>query len=219
MTERTLDLKNGGIAMKVNEIILPSSWGREVSHKHFVNHSTSLVVLFPGKKYSCDLPLLYYASMVALKSNHDVLKLEYGYQSARIDIDFNSTNLDMIVEESLSAIKQVAHSYEELIFVSKSLGTLVAGKIAQELGNDTIEHVYLTPLDYTIPYIKISKGIVIYGTNDSVFSSESADIVNKLSDIKAYPIQGADHALELDRIQDSYDAMGQILLAYQEMFN
>lgn len=205
--------------MKINKIVLPSSWGREVSHKHFINDSASLVVLFPGKNYPCDLPLLYYASMVALKSNHDVLKLEYGYQSARVDIDFNATNLDIIVEECFSAIKEVAHTYKKLIFVSKSLGTLVAGKIAQEMDNDAIEHVYLTPLDYTVPYITNSRGIVIYGTNDSVFSSESAELVKKVEIIKAYPIEGANHALELDRIQDSYDVLGQILLAYQEVFN
>ncbi|TCZ79899.1 alpha/beta hydrolase [Paenibacillus albiflavus] len=205
--------------MDMKVIKLPSVFGREVTHKYVINQSSSLVVMFPGKYYPCDLPVLYYANKVAVANKHDVLRLEYGYQSARTEITFDEINEANIVKECLEAINQVAHSYDRLIFVSKSIGTIVAGKVAELMDNRAIEHLFLTPLDSSIPYIQKNSGMVIYGTKDWVFSAESAEIVKNMKHIKTVAISNADHVFELEQIQDSYEALGVLIQAYQEFLS
>lgn len=93
------------------------------------NDNTSLAVLFPGQNYSCELPLLYYAGKSAYDAGHDLFILEYGYQSARRP--FEETNVDKVIHECYNSIKQVINNYDHVTFVSKSLGTYIAGKTAE----------------------------------------------------------------------------------------
>jgi len=52
-----------------------SYWGTELRQKlitvHERNHS--LVVLFPGRNYPCELPVLYYAGNSAIQYQYDLL--------------------------------------------------------------------------------------------------------------------------------------------------
>ncbi|MNN26086.1 hypothetical protein D3C81_1395840 [compost metagenome] len=201
--------------MEKNYIRLPSFWGMETRHEHISNHSSSLVVLFPGKNYSCDLPLLYYARSCAVECKHDVLSLEYGYQSARTEHEEH--DLPIVTKECLIAIQQIADQYSNIIFVSKSMGTIIAGEIAKELGYDKIQHIYLTPLDQSVMYIQQSKGIVIYGTNDPMFSEEQAKLIEAIG-IRVVPIKNASHSLEVGHIFDSLEILSSIIQIYFDFF-
>lgn len=202
--------------MNVNYLSFPSYWGREVRHKYLSNTSSSLVVVFPGKNYSCDLPLLYYAGRCAVEAGHDALLLEYGYQSARTDLDIDK--LKLIIQECLVAVQQMATQYSNIIFVSKSLGTAIAGEVAKIIGYDRIQHVYLTPLESTVAHIQNSKGIVIYGTNDSLFNDHYVRSIEHVEDMKVYPIANANHSLELDNTKESIAIMSKIIEKYTNFF-
>lgn len=191
-------------------------WGREVRHRYISNGSSSLVVIFPGKNYPCELPLLYYASLSAIENNHDVLLLEYGYQSARAELEFD--DIHVLMEECTQAIHQIMDKYESLIFVSKSLGTIVAGQVAEAIEDKDIRHIYLTPVDRTVPYIQSSRGIVIYGTKDSQFNNKSTQAIEYLNDMEVYPIQDATHSLEVETVSDSLVIMNEIVDIYQRFF-
>lgn len=199
--------------MNRSYLSFPSVWGREVRHRYISNGSSSLVVIFPGKNYPCQLPLLYYASLSAIENNHDVLQLEYGYQSARTELEFD--DLHVLVEECAQAIHEVMEKYEKLIFVSKSLGTIVAGQVAEAIEDKDIRHIYLTPVDRTVPYIQSSRGMVIYGTKDPQFNNQSTQAIEYLNDIEVYPIQDATHSLEVETVSHSLVIMNEIVDIYQ----
>ncbi|OAB45599.1 alpha/beta hydrolase [Paenibacillus antarcticus] len=197
-------------------ILRPSFWGREVKHRYIHNDSASLVVIFPGKNYSCELPLLYYASQSAIEHNHDILLLEYGYQSARVELEFEA--LSVLVDECTQAIIQIMASYDNLIFVSKSLGTIVAGQVAEAIDNKGIRHVYLTPLDETVPYIQHARGIVVYGTQDRLFSKQSIQAIEGLNNIEVHAIEEGTHALEVGTVRGSLIIMNAIVDIYDSFF-
>lgn len=203
--------------METNYVTLPSFWGREVKHRHISNNSKSLVVFFPGKYYLCERPLLFYSSQSAIENNHDVLLLEYGYQSARKDLEFE--DLAILVEECKRAIQLIKEQYSTLVFVSKSLGTVISGKVADELSDDgRIKQLFLTPLNETVPYIQNSNCLVIYGLNDQQFSQESRESIEGFKDVLVHSIPNATHSLEVGSVSESLNVLQEIVELYGDFF-
>lgn len=196
-------------------ITIPSYWGIELKQKYiqFQEHNSKLVVLFPGKNYPCELPLLYYAGSAALKSGYDLLSLEYGYQAARTS--FEISDLHKVIEESEESINQIIHNYKQIIFISKSLGTVVAGEINKNL-KKTIKHIYLTPLKDTLPFINSTDSIVIYGGKDEVFSKEMAEQIELTDTRKKIEIANANHGLETNNIEENLSILRLLVNTYME---
>jgi hypothetical protein len=202
--------------MEQKAIILPSFWGRDVVQRHFTANRPFLVVQFPGQHYSNDKPLFDYSGKAAQECGHDLLLLEYGYQAARVE--FHRDDGPVLVQECLQALKLVKDDYQQLIFVSKSLGTLVAGEIARILSYDRVRHIFLTPIRPALPHMAASGGIAIYGTNDKLFGAVEAAEAGKSGRLKVFPIEGADHGLEVGNIQDSLAIMQRIVMIYHDFF-
>jgi hypothetical protein len=198
--------------MKMNTITLPSFWGRELVQKHITNDQSSLVVVFPGQNFPYELPLLYYAGKAAIQSNHDLLLLEYGYQAARTGFTYEL--LSVLVEECIQSINKVIDRYQSIIFISKSLGTVVAGQVAQFYGYDRIKHIFLTPIKPSIPNLLRSNGIVIYGTGDNQFGIEEVNKLRGFEELKIIAIENANHALEVQDIEDSIEIIKTITGIY-----
>lgn len=160
----------------------------------------SIVILFPGGNGSCDKPLLHYARKATLLSGCDVLSLEYGYYKANksYEVEF----FEQTVKEVNEAIQTcLDNSYENIYFISKSLGTVIAGEISKLIGYDKVSNLFLTPTVNTIPHIINSKCTVIIGTKDKFFSKEHIDKVNICPSVNLHIINNATHSLE---IEDNY---------------
>lgn len=203
--------------MSVSSIMMSSHWGREVRHKYAVQGSKALAVVFPGQNYSAERSLLDYAGKVAAEHGCDLLILEYGYQSARTG--FKREELDIVVEECKAALGAVAE-YEQLLFISKSMGTVIAGRLAAELGvQQKTAHLYLTPIAETVPWIRKSRGSVIYGGSDPMFSGQHPAEISGLPNIRVYRIDDANHALEVGSVNESLAVLLVIINFYHEFFN
>ena len=125
-----------------------------------------LVVLFPGGNYSTDCPLLYYAGF-----KYEVL----GYEKLVISYE-NLLKPDKSLDECIKDIENAVliqlqaidfSIYSDIVFASKSLGTVIAGWIGTKL-NINARHIYLTPIKETLPFIQADKKIIIViaGTKD-----------------------------------------------------
>lgn len=189
---------------------IPSYAGREISIKHITDDNSSLAVFFPGQNYSCELPLLHYLSKIGLESNYDLLMLEYGYQSARIE--FDPDQIDEIISESHKAIMKIAGNYHEIIFISKSLGTFIAGKV-EGLMNEQwkVAHIFLTPIKSSIPLINKAKGIMIWGTNDPALNENDLAQIHFTEERRLHKIVGGNHALEVGDVHQSLDVIREIV--------
>lgn len=191
--------KKWGIKMINRSFIkVKSSFGYEIENLYFAHSSkaNSIVIIFPGSDYSCDKPVLHYARKAALLSGCDVLSLEYGsFNSSKETLD---DFLDRIIKESYEAVQLcLANTYENIYFISKSLGTIVAGEISELIGYKKINNLFLTPIKDTTKYIMKSNCSIVVGTNDKFFSRKDIDnITNPYVDI--HIVEGAVHSLEVD---------------------
>lgn len=185
----------------INEsfIKIKSSWGHDI-YNHYLTHtpkSDSIVIIFPGAGYSCDRPLLHYARKATLLSGCDVLSLEYGY--FKTNNSFKIEYLEQTIQEAYKAVQvALSNSYKRIFFISKSLGTSVAGRITELIGYNKINNLFLTPISHTIPYITKSECTVIVGTKDNFFPKENIDLISKHSSVNLHIINDAKHSLELD---------------------
>ncbi|WP_291580333.1 alpha/beta hydrolase [Clostridium sp. UBA6640] len=160
----------------------------------------SIVILFPGGDGSCDKPLLRYARKATLLSGCDVLSLEYGYY--RANKSYKTEFFEQTVKEVNEAIEKcLDNSYENIYFISKSLGTAIAGEISKLIGYDKVNNLFLTPIVDTIPHIINSKCTIIVGTNDKFFPKEYINKVNIYDSVNLNIINNASHSLE---IEDNY---------------
>ena len=167
----------------------------------FFTHNTkshSLVVLFPGRGYTCDKPLLYYANMAALNKGCDVLNLEYGFHRANTKFQYAEDSTKIIDECEAIISKCELNTYSNVYFISKSLGTLFAGELSVRMGEYNIKNLFLTPLVDTIPYMVNTNCIAVTGSKDDSFPDSSVDFVRNKSNNEIIIINNADHSLETE---------------------
>ncbi|MEI2284874.1 alpha/beta hydrolase [Paenibacillus polysaccharolyticus] len=199
--------------MKLEILNVPSFWGIEMKQKHYQVHegNKKLVVLFPGQNYPCHKPTLHFAGTSAIQSGFDLLILEYGYQAARAELDHG--DVQRVVEESHESIKQVVNKYNQIVFISKSLGTIIAGEVHEKL-DMPIKHLFLTPIKDTIRYVNKFNGVVIYGTKDQAFSEELASKINEENEI--VKIVNANHSLETNEVEESIEILKKLVKIYKD---
>lgn len=179
-------------------------------------NNDKLVVLFPGKNYPCDKPILHFAGTSAIQSGYDLMVLEYGYQAARENLDMSE--LHRVIEESHESVQRIISKYEQVIFISKSLGTIVAGEVHEKL-DIPIRHLFLTPIKDTIPYINKFNGLVVYGTKDEVFNGQLAKHINIDEVREVVEIPNANHSLESNHVAESIEILGKIVRIYMNFIN
>lgn len=119
---------------------------------------STLKVFFPGRRYGCDRSYLYFLDRYI---DGDSIYLEYDVKRYTTDMEPLDQNIKEAYEYSLKILKNVDFKkYNEIIFIAKSIGTVVAGKIREELKISNVRFICLTPLNQTIPYLHQTDFIV-----------------------------------------------------------
>jgi hypothetical protein len=157
----------------------------------------NLIVLFPGGGYSVDRPLLYYAGFKYYGKGYESIKINYG-DCVKLDKSFNDIIEDIkkVVSEQ---VKETDFSvYDDVLFVSKSLGTVAAGWLAGTLSGGNIRHIYLTPIKETLQFIKNGENIsiVIAGTKDKFLKADILKEHCEREKINLELIEDTGHSLE-----------------------
>lgn len=99
------------------------------------NAKKKLVVLFPGWNYSVDCPLLYYSDFYFETEGYDKLLIDYGdvLKNDQLTVE---QRIEAIKENTLNKIQDnCSANYEDIIFVSKSIGTVIAGWVQEQILN------------------------------------------------------------------------------------
>ena len=132
-----------------------SYYGITLESRVIDQNSNVLAVLLPGMGYTLDRSLMDYSKNLAVEKGYDVLPIEYGFQAVRKKIDKdNMKDVEVAINESYELLKlSLEIRYEKVIFIGKSLGTVVQRmleeKIRKENYNGEIINIYLTPIDKT----------------------------------------------------------------------
>jgi len=193
------------------------------NHIQLLKHqkkSNNLVVIFPGGDNSTDIPTLHYARKAALLVGCDVLSLKYGVATSKLD--FNDKDMYMtLIEECITAMNKANYrGYEKIIFVSKSVGNLIAIDIDNEYFNSEVTHVFYTPIEALIDKIQYQNCIVFTGEKDKFIKKDSISLLKKSTNTKVYQFPNAVHSLEVnDNIAESFrilESVTKILSEYIE---
>lgn len=184
------------------------------------NYSDTLVVLLPGIGYTGDRPLLDYSKRLAVEMRYDVLSIEYGFQVARIPLN-HSDEFSIVVRETREIIlKALNDRYKKIIFIGKSIGTLVQASIEEKLVKYNIFNIYLTPVSETIKVGVKENSLVIAGNNDPMINDEALNKLREMSNIEFLEIEGADHSLNIkDDVMKSIDVLKNVIDAEKNYLN
>lgn len=150
-----------------------------------------LAVFFPGIGYHCDKPLLYYSEKLAKQYQYETIKI--GYEGLSRDLDEAFAGALSQTEACLSEIDW--KQYEDVLFVSKSIGTAVACAYAEKHAV-TCRNIYYTPLGKTFAFVP-QMGIVFHGTGDPWAETEMIRTKCKERRLPLFIVEQSNHSLEI----------------------
>lgn len=180
-------------------------------------------IVFPGRKYPCQAPLLHYTTLALLEQKADVLWVNYdrhpGYDSFRDEELLQCCIED--AEEACSMLLQYKR-YKFLTLIGKSLGTMVMGHMLSEgLFSAYVSAVWLTPmlkmpkLLEQMQWATISS-LYVVGTADEAYDAKLMQSVQEKTKGQVIAIEGANHSLEIGTdVYKSLEAMKQIIQGVQ----
>lgn len=197
--------------IKTRTISLQTTGGLELTHRHYHHQpkADTLAVLFPGAGYTSG-PLLHYALEVALQANLDVLRLRYGFQAAGNPYD--DTLLPTLLGETSTALDIcLRHGYRKLVFISKSLGGMVASELAAR-ATLPVKSFYMTPVPKALDGILRTPCVAVAGTADPFFTPSLGLQLRASDNVDLHILEGLDHSLESDADwRRGLDALAQVM--------
>lgn len=149
-----------------------------------------IAVFFPGIGYHCDKPLLYYSGKIAGQYQYELCRVNYVELSRSLDEAFAQALAQ--AEELLAKIDW--SRYEDILFVSKSVGTVVAAAYAKRHGIKC-KNIYYTPVEQTFMFDP-QHGIVFHGTDDSWVETSVVTAKCREYNLPMHIIEGVNHSLE-----------------------
>lgn len=171
-----------------------------------------LAVIFPGIGYHTDKPLLYYAKKLAKQYEYEVMEVPYK------DLFKNVTDQEKALETAfLSASAQTEEmlkevffdAYEEILFVSKSIGTVVASAYAKN-HHLNVKHILYTPVERTFSF-EPGQGIVFHGTADPMADTAMVKDACEIRKLSLYLIEEGNHSLETGNVLGDLEILRNVL--------
>lgn len=158
-----------------------------------------LAVFFPGIGYHCDKPILYFARELAKQSGYDeVINLSYICRADNIrgnDKKMRKVG-EILYEQAEKSLENVEwHRYDEILFISKSIGTALAAAYAMR-HQVICKNIWYTPLVQTFDFAP-HDGIAFTGTADPWVENGKIKALCAGAQIPLYEYERASHSLEV----------------------
>ncbi len=174
-----------------------------------------LAVMFPGIGYTTDRPLLYYSSKLAAKYGYDSVRLDFrnikGGKEALKNPEKLKTLLGEGIETAMAGLAQTDFSeYEDIIFISKSYGTVIAAAIAGQQAVPA-KQVYLTPIPSFAQFARDGEGVAFFGTADPFANADEIEQICREKGISAHRVADANHSLETEDVYRNIEVLKEVL--------
>ena len=160
---------------------------------------SKLAIYFPGIGYHCDKPLLYYSRSLARELEYkEYRNISYTYEGK--NIRGNQAKMqeayEILFRQAEEELKDIDWSvYDEILFVSKSIGTVIASSYAEKYGRIGGKRVLYTPLAETFSFAP-DQGIAFIGTADPWSSTEKIIQLARKKRLPLYVYDDCNHSLE-----------------------
>ena len=168
-----------------------------------------LAVLFPGIGYSCDRSLLYYTAIMMRELGYRVVPVPYtGFpRNVKGDAQKMRECYAIAQDQATEILRDINFDdYDDIIFIGKSIGTVVALAIAKQF-DLTVRAILYTPLAETFdlmplqtpdhtPVSAFDQAIAFHGTSDPW--AKTPEIIDAClpRGIPLHLVENANHSLE-----------------------
>ncbi len=172
---------------------------------HQEESTDHLALILPGLGYTCQMPLLYYATEVLLGLSADVLLVEYDYREIWHDDAISQEARQAHVFADVSAAAEAAldqrRAYARLTLVGKSLGTVaMTHLLTSDLPLRPQACLYLTPIPQSMlqnaAAIRVCpRTLIVAGTADRFYDPHLLEQVVEATQAEILLVEGANHSL------------------------
>ncbi|WP_313894451.1 alpha/beta hydrolase [Psychrobacillus sp.] len=191
--------------MKDEKKISITASNKEIQYTHMEKGSKVICFMFSGTGYTYDKPLFYYATMVMLKNNIDVVHVHYSYDENERNLPINEFS-KLMVDDVDSVVRDVLEKggYTETIFLGKSLGTIpIIAKYGLDANYSDSKVILLTPLLKMDAFFEgilgsINETFLVIGKNDVHYVQNKITKLKEKRNLKMKEINNANHSLDIE---------------------
>ena len=176
-----------------------------------------IAVIFPGVGYHVDKPLLYYSKKLAAQNGYEIKEVPYGKfpKGVKGSREKMEKAFFSALEQAGEILKDVDFSaYEDVLFISKSVGTAVASAYAGKHGLTT-RNIYYTPVEASFQFMK-RPGIVFTGTADSWVDFDTVERRCREGRFLLYVTEDGNHSLETGDVRRDLENLQTIMKITEE---
>lgn len=161
-----------------------------------------LAVIFPGIGYHTDKPLLYYGKKLAASFGYEIKEVCYvGFPE---NVKGSKKKMEQAfytaLEDAEVCLKKVDfEKYDKLLFISKSIGTVVAAAYAKKY-RLCVDNIFYTPVEAFFSLVE-QPGAVFHGTKDPWVETEAVIKGCQEKELPLYITEGANHSLEIGDVE------------------
>lgn len=148
-----------------------------------------IVFSFPGGR-GYEIPLLYFSA----KHYED-----NGYEKVFINHPSPFADFDSLYENAKTILLSYdLNEYKNIVFIAKSIGTVIACKLKEEL-HIQASLILFTPIPDTLPFLKNAASIILVAASDNDRHLESAILCSlcQKENITCYIEPGVGHRMEV----------------------
>lgn len=172
-----------------------------------------LVIIFPGIGYHCDKPLLYYGRMAARECGYEeCVALSYSFDGGNIrgNEEKMQEAFNILYAQAETSLEYVDFAqYDDILFISKSVGTIIASAYAKN-HDIRCKNVLYTPLKHTFMFAP-KNAIAFIGTKDPWSDVPEVIALSEKNGTPIYTYEEADHFLEHDELSGNLDNLKDVM--------
>ncbi len=171
-----------------------------------------IACLFPGIGYTCDKPLLYYSWKTLRGLGWEVVPVEYsGFPAG---VKGNAEKMRQCAQMALEQAEEILQAidwgeYEEILFIGKSIGTVVCAAYAKRHGLHC-RQVLFTPVEATFGFVS-RDAIVFHGTADPWADTKVIEKACGKLELPLFETEGANHSLETGDVDADIKEMRSVM--------
>lgn len=161
---------------------------------------SGIAVCFPGTGFTCKEALFERIASDFSARGYEIVRLDFSHIPFR-EIETLEEAIALAQRAVKRQLMHIAFSdYEDVVFVSKSLGTILAAHYERD--NDlTPRHLFLTPLNKTLMLIRPESRVIamVLGTHDRFLTGRALMNFCEPRNMTCCIIEGVDHSLKDDQ--------------------
>ena len=174
-----------------------------------------IAIVFPGVGYNKDRPLLYYTGKLAKQCGYELVHLDFSglnwSKEALKDREFLLRIVDVCIQKTEAGLERFGDiSGDELVFISKSIGTVVANAYAEKK-HLIAKQICFSPLEMIREFVREAGAVLFCGDADPYAEYAALTKIAQEKNLELHTIHGGNHSLETGDLSTDLENMKEIV--------